>query len=68
MLNNTIKELLLLFASLLAIPLARQCCFYATLLARFEVVGMTLHFLDDVFLLYLPLKPAQRVLKRLAFL
>jgi hypothetical protein len=29
---------------------------------------MTLDFLDDVFLLYLTLKPAQRVFKRLAFL
>jgi len=29
---------------------------------------MTLHFFDDVFLLYLSLKPAQRVLKRFAFL
>lgn len=29
---------------------------------------MTFYFLDDVFLLYLPLKPAQRILERLAFL
>ena len=29
---------------------------------------MTLHFLDDVFLLYLPLEPAERIFKRLAFL
>ncbi len=29
---------------------------------------MTFYFFDDVFLLYLALKPAQCVLKRLAFL
>jgi len=46
-------ELVLLFTSLLAIPLARQSCFHALLLARFEVVGVTFYFLDDVFLLNL---------------
>jgi hypothetical protein len=61
-------QLILLFPSLLAIPLARQGCLDATLLARFEVVGVTLDFLDDVLLLNLPLKPAQRVLERFAFL
>ena len=58
----------LLFTSFLAIPLACQCCFDTTLLTRLQVVGMTLHFLDDVFLLYLALKPAQCVFKRFAFL
>jgi hypothetical protein len=50
--------LVLLFASLLTIPLARQSCLDAALFARLQVVGMTLDFLDDVFLLNLPLKPA----------
>ena len=63
-----LSDLILLFTSLFAIPLACQCCFHAALFTGFQVVGMTLHFLDDVFLLYLPLKPAQRVLKRFAFL
>jgi hypothetical protein len=58
----------LLFTSLLAIPLARQRFFYALTLARFQVKGMTFYFFYDVFLLYLAFKPAQRVLKRLAFL
>ena len=60
--------LVLLFTSLLAIPLARQSCLDATLFAGFEVVGVTLYFLDDVLLLHLPLKPAQRIFKRFAFL
>ena len=63
-----LKNLVLLFTSFLAIPLARQCCFDASLLAGLQVVGMTLYFLDDVFLLYLALKPAQCILKRFAFL
>jgi hypothetical protein len=29
---------------------------------------VTLHFLDNVLLLYLPLEPAQRIFERLAFL
>jgi len=60
--------LILLFASLLTIPLARQRFLHAALLAGLQVEGMTLHFFDDVFLLYLPLKPAQRIFKRFAFL
>ncbi len=58
----------LLFTSLLAIPLARQGCLDAALFARLQVVGVTLYFLDNVLLLYLALEPAQRILQRLAFL
>src|SRR5580658_9422217 len=57
-----------LFASLLAIPLACQCCLHATLFTGLQIVGVTLHFLDNVLLLYLPLKPAQSIFERLAFL
>ncbi len=63
-----VTDLILLFTSLFAIPLACQCCFHAALFTGFQVVGMTLDFLDNVFLLYLPLKPAQRVFERFAFL
>ena len=65
--NNCLSSVLF-FTSLLAVPLARQRFFYALTLARFQVKGMTLYFLDDVFLLYLAFKPAQCVFKRLAFL
>ena len=58
----------MLFTSLLAIPLARQCFLDATLLTGLQVVGVTFDFLDDVFLLNLPLKPTERILKRFAFL
>src|ERR1700676_5404729 len=61
-------SLVLLFTSLFAIPLARQCFLDATLFTGFQVVGVTFDFLDDVFLLNLPLKPAERIFKRLAFL
>jgi hypothetical protein len=60
--------LILLFASLLAIPLARQGCLDATLLTRLQVVGVTLDFLDDVLLLNLPLETAQRIFERFAVL
>ena len=62
------KNLVLLFTSLLTIPLACQSCLHATLFAWLEVVGVTLYFLDDVLLLDLTLKPAQCVLERFAFL
>jgi hypothetical protein len=65
---HELLKLVLLFASLLAIPLARQSRLYAFLLAGLQVVGVTLDFLDDVLLLYLPLEPAQRIFQRLAFL
>ena len=61
-------NLVLLFSSLLAIPLARQSFFDSTALARFQVKGVTFYFFDDVFLLNLTFEPAQRILKRLAFL
>jgi hypothetical protein len=60
--------LVLLFTSLLTIPLARQSCLDATLFTGLQIVGVTLHFLDDVLLLYLSLEAAQRILERLAFL
>ncbi len=62
------SELVLLFASLLAIPLACQSFLDAFLLTGLQVVGVTFDFLDDVFLLHLPLKPTESILKRLAFL
>ncbi len=63
-----VRGLVLLFTSLLAIPLARQSCLDATLFTWFQVVGVTLDFLDDVLLLNLTLEPAQRIFERLAFL
>ena len=63
-----VKRLILLFTSLLAIPLARQCFLDAALFTGLQVVGVTFDFLDDVFLLNLPFKPAERIFKRFAFL
>lgn len=54
-------NLILLFTSFFAIPLARQCCLDAALFTGLQVIGMTLYFFDNVLLLYLPLKPAQRI-------
>src|ERR1039458_9239653 len=67
-LSRIVRELVLLFTSLLAIPLARQSCLDAALFTGLQVVGVTFHLFDDVLLLYLPLKPAQRIFERLAFL
>jgi hypothetical protein len=60
--------LVLFLTSLFAITLAGQCGLDALLLARLQVVGVTLDFLDDVFLLNLTLETAQRIFERLAFL
>lgn len=62
------KNLILLFPSLLTIPLARQRFLYATFFAWFQVEGVTLYFLNDVLRLHLALESAQSILKRLAFL
>ena len=58
MCRDWLEKLVLLFTSLLAIPLAGQCGLYALFLTGLQIVGVTLYFLDDVFLLNLPLKPA----------
>jgi len=59
---------ILLFTSLLAVPLARQSCLDAFLFAGLQVVGVTLYFLDNVLLLHLPLESAQSIFQRFAFL
>src|SRR5215475_11939568 len=61
-------KLFLFFSGFLAAALARQRLFHPLLLAGLQVKGVTLHFLDYVLLLYLPLEAAQRVFERLAFL
>ena len=62
------RGLVLLFSSFLAAALARQRFLHALLLARFQVKGVTFHFLNDVFLLNLTLEAAQSVFERFAFL
>ena len=52
-------DLILLLARLLSTALASERFFDSLLLAGLQVKGVTFHFLDDVFLLYLPLKPAK---------
>ena len=54
--------------NLLAAALARQCLLDAFLLARFQVEGVLLDFLNDVFLLDLSLEPSQRIFDGLAIL
>jgi len=57
--NWPAPDLILLLARFLAAALASECFFHPLLLAGLQVEGVTFHFLDDVFLLYLPLKPAK---------
>jgi len=54
--------------NLLAAAFACKRLLYALLLARFQIEGVFLDFLDDVFLLYLSLEPSQRVFNGLAIL
>src|SRR5712672_1538122 len=57
------------FASeLLAIPFASERLLGPSLVAGFQVEGMLLDILDDVFLLNLPLEPAESALDRFALL
>src|SRR5215510_13137522 len=62
------SRLLQLASELLSVPLARQRLLGATLVTRFQVEGMLLDVLDDVFLLDLPLEPAKGTFNRLALL
>ena len=59
---------LLFFASLFPAAFASERFFHSLLLARLQVKGMTFHFLDNVFLLYLPLETTQGVLEGFALL
>ena len=54
--------LVLFLAVLFAGTLACQCLFDALLLARFQVIGVTLYFLNDVFRLNLALEAAKGIL------
>ena len=60
--------LVLLFACLLPVTLPRQCFLDALPLTGLQVEGVTLYFLDDVFLLHLALEAAECVLEGLTLL
>jgi hypothetical protein len=60
--------LFLFFSCFLAAALTRQCFLYPFLFAGFQVKGVTLHFLDNVLLLHLPLEATQGIFQRFAFL
>ena len=48
--------------------LSRQSLLQSPLLARLQVVGMTLHLLNDILRLNLALKPTEGILQRFALL
>src|SRR5439155_8736819 len=54
--------------NLFSSTLSRQSLLHALLLARLQVVGVTLHFLNYVFRLNLALEPTQGILLRLTLL
>jgi len=60
--------LLLFFPSFFPATLARQCLFDALFLAGFQVKGVTLYLLDNVFLLHFALKTAQSVFEGFSLL
>ena len=53
--------LVLFLACFLSAPFASQRFLYPLLFTRLEVKRVALHFLNDVFLLYLPLETAKRI-------
>jgi hypothetical protein len=55
--------LILLFACLLAIAFPCQSLLCATLLARLQMEGVPLSFLDDILMLDLPVEVAQNIFK-----
>ena len=61
-------QLVLLFTSFLAAALTSERFLHALLLAWLQVEGVPLNLLNNVFLLYLALEPAQGILKGLALL
>jgi len=61
-------NLVLFFARFLPAALSSQGFLHALLLARFQVKGVSLDLLDDVFLLYLAFESAQCVLEGLTLL
>src|SRR5262249_30368321 len=65
--RNT-RTLVRLAALLLARPLPRQRLLGAASIARFQIEGVLLDILDDIFLLHLPLEPAKRALDGFAIL
>ncbi len=61
-------QLIWLSADFFAGTLSCQSLLQSPLLARLQVVGMTLHLLNDIFRLNLALKPTQGILQRFALL
>jgi hypothetical protein len=58
----------LFFPDFLSVPLSSQSFLHATLLAWFQVEGVALDLLDDVFRLHFALETTKGILKGLAFL
>ena len=58
----------LFFTRFLAAALTGQCFFYALLLARLQVKGVTLDLLNNVFLLHFALEATQCIFEGLALL
>jgi len=61
-------ELIRLSANFFSGPLSSQSLLHAPLLARFQIVGVTLDFPNDIFRLNLALEPTQGILQRFAVL
>ena len=62
------NALVLFLTSFLSAALASQSFFHSLLLARFQVKGVALDLLNNVFLLNLAFESAQRVLEGLTLL
>jgi hypothetical protein len=62
------RLLVLLFPSFLPAAFARECFFHALLFAGFQIKGVALDLLNNVFLLHFALEAAQCILEGLALL
>jgi len=61
-------KLIVFLANLFPRAFLRERLLHPAPLSRLQIIGVTFHFLNNVLSLNLPLKPAQRVLQRLALL
>ena len=65
---DVVVLLVVFFTELFAGTFARHRFLHAALFARLQVIGVTLHVLDDVFGLNLALESTEGILQRLTFL
>lgn len=67
-LTFTVMKLFRFVPGFFSISFPCQSCFHSSLLARFQIKGMSFNFFDNVLLLNFAFEPAQCIFKRFAVL